>query len=41
MKSKVVGVGIYVAFSCGGGSCAVVFDNVALKVMGGSYAEPV
>ena len=31
VKSKVVGVGICDALSCGGGSCAVVCDTVALK----------
>ena len=34
MKSKVVGIGICGALSCGGGSCAVVCDTVALKGRG-------
>ena len=35
VKSKVVGIGICGALSCGGGSCAVVCETVALKGRGG------
>ena len=35
----VVGVGICDALSCGGGSCAVVCDTVALKGRGGGGNE--